>query len=358
MTISLQQLPFDPARMWDEPMIEMTQSALSTFLACPQKYVLRYLMFLQKQGINPALITGSAVHKGLEVLIDPLSPIPRDQRIIPAGFAVDKVFDSALDKTDLLPIGGTDTLDVGRAQAHAILEAWDILYTQDLEKWTIVEKEMRVRIDPSASIQSPLEDRMAGMIDGVMLDEEGIVWILEHKTRSSFRDFSITGLNLNMQCLWYMILCKHVLKKRGKGALHPRGFMYDGMMKPQHRLNAYGWKDLKERMKNAMLEDPAKYFVVQPVPMPDIVVDAALASFRRLIKQIDGLNPSTVYKNFNACGDYGGCPYNVLCQNGADVAKPLEIFQMDGIEQFEFLPRHTELADDVADPEDAVKWGG
>lgn len=356
MTITLEQLPFDPDNLFGKPLVEITQSSLSTFLACPQKFVFRYLMFLDTVKLSMPLLTGSAVHKGLEVFLDPEDVTPMENRVDKAIKDALSVFDKAEERTDLLPVGMDDKLDVGRATACALLEAWYILYSSDFERWKILHKEMKVRSEPDATIHSPLEDRMAGMIDGIIQDEEGKVWILEHKTRSTFHGFSVAGLELDTQALWYMILCKHVLKKKFGAGINPLGFMYDGMVKPQHRLNSNGWRDLKERMKNALLESPEKYFVVQPIPMDEATVTLAREHFARIVKAMDSLTAATVYRNTRACADYGGCPYVPLCKDGADVSRPAEVLQLPAIAQFQFRGLHSELTEDLVKSEDLEKW--
>jgi hypothetical protein len=289
----------------------------------------------------------------MEILLDPDDPTPRDMRMPAALTAVDEKFDRALEKHAL---ANEDTrIEHGRAQAHAILEAWYIIHGSDLDDWTVLHKEMRVRTAPDATIHSPLLDRMAGMIDGVLLDPSGRPWILENKTRKSMMGLTLLGLELNAQVLWYMILCIHTLRKQGK-AIDPLGFIYNGMMKPQHRMNMQGFSDLKARMIAAILDNPDKYFVLEPIPLAMNVVNAALANFARVIAHMDALSPATVYQNLNSCGDFGGCPYAALCRDGANAADPASVFSIPAITQYQITGIHTELEDDLQDTDDLEKY--
>lgn len=362
-TISLDQLPYNVDDLYSNPMIEITQSSAKTFLACKQKYVLRYLMRLNRKGVSPALLVGSAVHKGLETLLDTKSPMPMDKRLPMALRAVDTVFERVTDRADLMALTNDEKLDSCRAQAHSILRAWYIINGSYFEGWSILEAEMKVRPKETASIASPIEDRMAGMIDGLVADPEGEVWILEHKTRRSLGDLNVNTLELDFQALWYVILCLHVLRRRYDEALkenrplprsiHPVGFLYDAIQKPQHRMNAAGFDDLCQRMTEAMISDPDKYFSMSPIRVYSETVDRAYRNFKRIIADMDSLSAATVTMNTSACDDWGGCPFKALCQNGADAANPRGILSLPQLDMYEIAPQHSEL-----EPDDADKWLG
>lgn len=356
--IHLDQLPYNPAEIYNSPLIELTQSSVTTFMSCPQKFVFQYLLRIRRSGISLPLIVGKAVHKGLEIINaagrDPQEN-PYAVRIPMALNAVDDIFETILETKPELCLGLEDRLEHGRAQAHAILRSWWIVYGDVMNEWNMLHKELVVRTSPGVTHQSALLDRMGGMIDGVILDQEGKCWILEHKTRRSLMGLNISSLSLDAQALWYMLLCHMILTRQGISLL-PQGFLYDTMAKPQHRLSANGFNDLVERMHSAMVATPDKYFSMIPISVEKSTLDHALYNFRKIVRHMDNLSPDTVYKNLKACDDYGGCPYKPLCQQHADVADPLSIFKFPELSMYEITDIHVELEEGRTGADEEEKW--
>lgn len=350
MSIPLPQLPYDPSKLYEKPLVELTQSAMSSFTGCKQRYVFRYLMLLRRKGFNINLVTGSAVHAGLEVLIDPADPTPMNQRALKVEQAIHRTFDKVLEKDGNLVLGREDKLEHGRAQALAILDAWWIIFGDDIRKWNFLHKEMKVRSQEGADLSSPLWARGAGMVDGVVQDELGHIWLLEHKTRSQLGNLDVLGLELDFQALWYLYLCYYVLPQRGITNLRPMGFLYNAMQKPQHKLNSKGIKDLRERMRNAMVESPSKYFAIEPIIVEEATIERAARDFHKIVAEIDNLGPDNVFRNTRACDDYGGCPYRSLCRERADASDPESVLTLPSMNMYEIAMPHEELEEDsVAD---------
>lgn len=352
------QPDYDVDTIYDRPLVEITQSALTTFMACPQRYVFRYLMRLSKMGVSIPLLVGSAVHKGLEVLMDPDSPLEQSDKLPFALQAVESKFLSVTKDVRKI-IGIEDKVETGRAQAHALVTCWNVINADTLSEWTLLRSEMKIRSKPTATVLSPHADRRAGMIDGVVKDQDGTVWIAEHKTRRAMGDLNANSLNLDAQALWYIVMCYEQLQADpGWEAGMPKGFLYDALQKPQHRLNAMGFEDLRNRMIAAILADPSKYLSVIPILIEPKIVDMARRNFSKIIHLMDTLNPHWVYMNTKSCDDFGGCPYKPLCQNGAQADNPRSVFDIPQIDLYEILPPHTELEDEAEIDGSLDKWGG
>ncbi len=343
MTISLDQLPYNPETVYDQPLIEVTQSSLQTFLACPQKFAFRYLLLLRPKGVSIPLLVGTAVHAGLEVLLNPEDKRPGSERVDDALKAVEHPF-KYYEEHPELTVGKEDKIEHGRAQAHACVEAWWVINGDDLKDWKIIKTEMNVRAQPSATITSPLQDRMAGKLDGLLQDTHSTNWLLEHKTRSRMDNLDVLGLELDHQALWY--ICMSVIKSKRDGSIPvPDGFLYDAIQKPMHRMTHRGWEDLKNRMFEAMIADPQKYFHLAPIKVEADTLTRAFDNFKRIVEQMDGLTAENVYMNLTSCDDYGGCPYRRLCYNRANAANPKAVLTMPGIDMYEIAQPHEELKD-------------
>lgn len=331
-----------------EPMpqlVEVTQSAMGTYLNCQQRFALRYLYHLRRRGFVSALATGTAVHAGLEVLMTPTrNGIDTPQRLPEALAIVDNHFAKiSEDATDMAMIDATK-LQTAWAQASAIVEAWAIVNAQEVRTWEVKGLECVVRAHPEADTSWHYLDRGAGKLDGLVI-RNGQVLLLERKTRRSLSDFDIMSLPLNMQLLWYAILSDYASRSAPEGTLWQptHGALYDVIAKPQHKLTAKGQHDLQTRMRDAMLADPDRYFCIAPVEWTEGLLDRAYVFFERLVASMDTLARGNIVANKTRCDDYGGCPYKALCLEGADANDPRTVFDCPSIFQYEFVQGHSEL---------------
>ncbi len=341
--ITLETLPDNP---WDgtHHIVEVTQSSVDTFLRCPTKYFFRYMLRLRNRGLSIPLLIGKAVHNGLELLISP--EYPRDQSIFLAMQAMDKVFDDVEEQSDLFATINPDKVEHARAVAHALLRSWWTFYGDEVEDWTLLASEFKVRPKEGVTRDSPLLERMGGMLDGLMQNLAG-VWVVEHKTRSTLSDLNTLGLDLNFQCLWYLILCRHIVESMSEVPEPPKGFLFNAMMKPRHKLKDSADNPLQElidRMMEAINKDPDKYFSMTTVLIPEAVTEHALRSFENMVARMDNLTADTCYQDYRSCDDFGGCPYRGLCKNGITPKSSMEeIADSPYVREFEIRALHEEL---------------
>lgn len=340
--------PYDPDTLYEKPLIELTQSAMGSFTTCQQQYVLRYLMKIVPQAISVALVVGTAVHSVFEYILEPKNAKVKGVKL--AGIIrnmIDTTFDQVIERSDLSWNIDSEKLEKGRAQAHAICRSWQITY--DYKEWfKVLHTELNIRSKPGATIDSPLMDRAAGKIDGIVLDlQTGTPKLLEHKTRFSLKNLNfIEGLPLDHQSIWYMMLYeswrqnpsnKKLVKIKGD----VDGFFYNVIAKPMHRSGTFD--ELVERMVQAMVEKPDQFFSFTSVTVEYEMVERARTNFHKIVKRMDGLDPSNVEMNTKACNMYGGCAYRKLCCAGADVANPKAVLSLPQLDMYRFAPEHEEL---------------
>jgi hypothetical protein len=341
-------------------MVEITQSALGDFAACEQRYVFRYLLRLRRREIALPLLIGSAVHKGFEHLVDPSSALGYDARMPLVRSTVHEEFDKAQEQTDLLTPTVEGKMEQARAQALSLLEAWFIVYGDIFKDWKWIHTEMRIRSQEGACLCSPLVDRMAGMIDGVVIDpDDNLMYLVEHKTRSRMDTLDSNSLDLDAQANWYIILCRVVLTRLQERAgqintLMPQGFFYNAMKKPQHRTPRDDFEGLTKKMVQAIVTEPDKYFSLDRIQIEQQVIDRHWDNFQRMIKRMDSLTPEIVTMNTRACEDYAGCPFKPLCQNCAHAGRPEEVLNLPPIDLYEIAPQHPELEEDAFSSTDKI----
>lgn len=335
------------------PMVEITQSAVDTFLTCKQKYVLRYLMRLAPATTAVHFILGTAFHKAMETIYQPVkgSKAKGYRKRVPQAIAtINQFFDKAVESGD--PLTNTDKLEYARTQCLAMFKAWMIINGGEWEEkhLSIRASELNIRAT-TTSINDPLAYRLAGKIDSVVdatIDGKTGTYILDRKTKAASRrgmDFA-QGLMLNHQMLFYAILYEAYYNRndprrnvRKKAA---NGFYYDVTIKPLHRSGATQ-DELCGRMVDAMVQDPDKYFSFTPIDYTEDMLKAAWTNIRRIVAEMDALTPANVTMSTNRCNDYGGCPYLPLCREGAHVSNPNSVYSLPQIAQYKETDIHIEL---------------
>ena len=325
----------------EHPLVEVTQSSVKCFMACPQRYVFRYLMGIASRGVSIPLLVGSAVHSGLEQLypVDtspgPLDPTAVQERMAWAMAAVRQTFEEYMSSPEYASI--QDQLLKGLAQATAIIESFPRMLDQS--GWFTTQTEQVVRADPLATLDSPLVDRMAGVLDRVVIPNHAEKqWLVEYKTRASLSGYDWTGnLDLDMQVLWYSLLGTAT-------GLDMEGFFYVVMGKPAHRLSAKGWEELRDRMMAAIANDPEKYFACIPLHINYDAVEIMRQNVKMTVARMDALRAGQVEMHTERCTDYAGCPYKALCAAGANANRPDEVMNLPQLGLYQTVRPHSELS--------------
>lgn len=320
------------------PPIAVSQSAMASWLLCPQQWAFRYLYWLAPRLPSLPLIIGEAYHNGLEKLI-------LTERLDLALLEVDKVFDREQAKGEFMTADFFEKLTYAHAQSTACVKAWAYIHSRNLP-FKILHVEQRVFPGPNVKHSSHYLTRMAGKIDGVVQEtESGRLMILEHKTKNTLQGADwVRSLDLDHQAMWYLLLgrVKAVDWELPASGI-VTGFYYDVIMKPKHTA-APSWPSLVERMVEAMCADPQKYTQLVPVLIDQSQVDTHAENISRVLYKMDRPH-EYMHCNFTACNNYynGMCPYWQLCRNGADALIPSTVLERPEVEVFEFLAPFQEI---------------
>jgi hypothetical protein len=301
-------------------------------------YVFRYILGLKPSGANINLITGEAIHLGLEALMKhPESP---ETGLMVMRGDVEQFLHQFTNNPFMLE--QTDKLTVAKAQVLSLLEEWPAYYANFFEEWEVCELELSIRMAEGTLTSDPIAERMAGKLDGILKRRaDNTLWILENKSKRYLTGFNWAGnLELDYQIMWYAIIAK-------MGGYGISGCLYNTIGKPQHRLSKTGYEDLKFRMSNAIAAEPEKYFAMVPIDINEDKLGRMEIHFARVVENIDLLHESEKYiwplMNTSRCGDFGGCPYAPLCQAGADAFYPAEVMNMPEANLYEVVEPHGEL---------------
>ncbi len=337
----------DPAAIEIRPLREVTQSSMRCFLECPQKYVLRYIMWLVPKKPNIAFITGNAFHAGMEALLSPKAKDPLSE----AEDAIDAYFETASESMDVA-LMADEELWRPQAQVHAMLKSWFYTKADDLlHTYEVLAVEQVVRC--SDKHDDPI-DRVGCKLDAMLVErgrpkkgERRCVYVLEHKSRSNqVTNNFVAALDLDTQGLVYVRRASRAIETGQIDVAIPKravvgGFIYNTVVKPQHRTGDYD--QLTAKMQEAMCADPARYFAMIPVLVDTAAVVRHEANWNRIIQAMDSIRPGNICMNTTRCGDYNGCPYAPLCANGADANDPKSVFEPPQIEAFRTEQPHIEL---------------
>lgn len=182
-------------------MITVSNSRLACFRRCPRKYKYRYVDHLASESKSPALVLGSTVHKGLEVLYQmetiELSPQQRAENAM-------KAYDEEVARvaTEMAAAGGGDSERfekdsyMGRQMLKYYLE--EIFPTDD---FTPVSSEMKLEVrvpNPGGKFSWCT---FIGFIDA-LVERDGKLYIMEHKTAKDLKvDHLITDTQVT-QYIW------------------------------------------------------------------------------------------------------------------------------------------------------------
>jgi putative RecB family exonuclease len=148
-------------------MRRLSQTQISTFQACPQRWKLRYVDG-RKEPPSPPLTFGSAIHSGLETFYRNRTAGPSPLEDVLASF------DAELD-----PAAYDSTQDFVRATAdgHAMLGSWYGKHAPDFKPALAVELALQYEIDAVP---------MISILDRVDLGEDGRLRITDYKTGKFF----------------------------------------------------------------------------------------------------------------------------------------------------------------------------
>lgn len=343
-----ESLGVSPAKAMSVSIGEFTQSSIHTFMSCPQKFALNYLLKIRRPGNALALITGSAVHEGFDILLRLRQQFPDGdlaKQVAVAEETVHEYFDERLEH-ELMDPNVLSGMDQSRAQAIACLRGFYIVHGDKIEDWQVIEVEQEVRVDRDhpRNLASKVQNMSAGKIDGIVRTPGGMVLMLEHKTTSSLQFHSGAGLEMDGQLLWYQMLCEIVCDSIGCERID--GVFYNVIAKPQHRTPRDDFKGLVNKMVEAMRESPERYFMPSVIAVDPEKVRMARRNFDRVISLMQYMQDGEGrwVKNLKACRDFGGCQYLPLCAAGADVNDPDAIFDLDEMAVFEVQEKtHMEL---------------
>lgn len=283
-----------------------TQSELSTFGSCAQKWNWRYNQLLDKAGsFSIALMVGSAFHDAMEQFY-----LTKGERVNVATLQFEEhVIPSAADLV---------LLDYWNRVLPQMVNAYSIYYKNDHEQWNVEEIEEEVSVEFQGF-------RLRGKIDLRFAELKGNRYILDHKTSARLTRETVAGWDFRFQFMFYLWL---KLKQNPKEKL--TGYYINAVKKPELRIKKNeSVPEFAQRCFEDMVQEPEKYFYRERFPIPadtmahfeKSVVIPRLTIIRAIgdPKTPRQLAEGMLYnKNTDECQHYTGapCPFIDLCRHG------------------------------------------
>lgn len=288
----------------------VTHTSMHCFMGCRQKYDYRYNKGIVPVGRADSLALGSAVHAGLEMWFK-------------TGLA-----DAAVDAAG----AGDELTDEMRIKAQVLVRKYIEVYA--VEPFSVIDIEHTFEEVPRHPTRRNRSKRVVftGKVDGI-IEKDGELWILEHKTASVADDTYFDAKDFDDQIALYAICISQELKRPVVGAL------YDVILKPRISMKEGESDEEYEARVLASKTGKVKRKVAETIEEFEKRVSDAVSEFnfsRRWIRfdQIDILRKKAafwaashdmvngdIYQNTCAClGGYGACEYLPLCKVRGDVS--------------------------------------
>lgn len=184
----------------EEPIRYINQSELVTFLRCRRKWDWSYIKGLTTDGYNTNLETGSAVHAGLAAYYRGQDPF-------------DAMQDYWLPWVDVLE-DMNPRLEKDIALSGIMMEGYLEWLEEEAEDAGLtpvaVEEKVEMLLKPGIMLH--------GTLDLVQRDEDGRLWLFDHKTTAAFGQLADRRLQMNFQLMTYAVLCEDYFGEAPAGA--------------------------------------------------------------------------------------------------------------------------------------------
>lgn len=193
--------------MTDEGIPVITQSMVNTFTDCPREVYYGTVLGLRPRLEAKPLTRGTWVHALLEARANGEDWLEKHNQIYEEHSA-----NQFLEEVDEL-----------EAEVYNIVSSYDWVHRDDT--WTVIAAEL--------TVERPIFQGKAlyrGRIDLIVMDKQGNVWLVDHKTHRTFPDWEYR--ELAFQHYSYLWACRKApeylaLRHNGKPLPQPKGFVYD-----------------------------------------------------------------------------------------------------------------------------------
>lgn len=324
MAFKLKAKPTKPAvssgeYKWNLYKNGITQSALSTFLICPEKFRLSMEKGLSSEKTTFALEFGDIFHNILDVVYSDFKNLETTSDAQQAAkVAVGHKLSEALINAranNILSSDIEEQLATGYTMADVVLSHYFKRYFKADKKrqWVAMEQEFSNPYQVPGIGFNDIKVPLRGKIDGVYKIGTSL-WQLETKTKGTIDERQLMDkLAFDLQNFFYLLNSKLLYGVR------PAGVLYNVVRRPGLRKNAKETtQQFMDRIDKDIADRPDWYFMRWEVAISKSDFDNWQEEFdRMLIRLVSTVHNKEYFRNSTACNsNYGMCPYLGLCSRG------------------------------------------
>ncbi len=286
-----------------------SQSEITTWDECPEKWYRGYNQRLHLPGISWPLLYGTAVHKNLELHYQGEL---RERCGDGDGFAMLQIPDG------IFPT----------AEQDADLRYWNLILQAQMERyfvhWAAADEALDVIPEGTEQIMETefMGVKLRGKIDMMFRPKKGAIVLRDHKTSSRYSPDLMDSWYYKFQFMFYVWLARRVT------GMKINEFEVNLIVKPQLRLKKdESVESFAARCKADMIQEPDKYFKRIPLPLmkgclEEFETNVLIPKILR-IKALTDVTQSAILpllvrnRNTNNCSRIGmTCPFIPLCVHG------------------------------------------
>ena len=290
-------------------MFTYTQSSLGTFVDCPEKYRLAYV--LGGHGIAPVgellrFVTGKILHKAQEILY---AGHPLKEALAMS----DERYD-AYAKRNLLSPKALQDLEVERCATRAGIIGYAHLYRREIahDKSKIFIKGKPLLVDWIMKIRGR-KYRMRGEIDTIGVKDKK-VYLVETKSASSISSNLKEDVEMSPQTIFYLISYYQMFYKAGQKLR----ILFNYIRKPSIRQrNNESIKAYMQRVSDDYKERPTFYFHRAIIKRTSADILRFKQELINMIRAADRMvRKGGWYRNRRSCNAKGRCQFFDICAYG------------------------------------------
>ena len=283
---------------------QLTNSARSTFLSCPQKYQYSYVYGLAPRKPSIPFLVGGLFHNELDLMYS-----SGDLDVEAMKDRVGEACEEAC-KFPGMRADDSDKIWMQQAIVCGMVKGYKQLYLKkDLETYKIIETE--------GSFNADLSDGWTyhGKKDMVVLrKKDSKLFLMEHKTAGRIDAGYVAKLPMDNQILGYGWAQRRQFGKKFDGVV------YNVTKKPQIRQKqTESLQQFMRRVEDDYYLNPGAYFYREVLTFGDADLDRFGKELVRFVKNIDrAQEENDFYQNAGHCTAMGVCPFMRLCLEGVN----------------------------------------
>lgn len=299
--------------------IGMTQSLLSNFCLCEQRFVYAVNKWKPKKS-SSALVFGSLIHE----LLDKTYTLYDRHKKIALSTQIDNWIELFFEEEKVVGIQ-PDEIEFMKTKAYIMITNYILHWKADFggKKFEQIEKTDSVMLDAGKEIENDNTHDIDVLFrfkkDGLYLDKQHDRWIMESKCYSRIEEEVMAKtLLMDFQNLTYTLTEIELNQKPVKGVLR------NILRNPGNKLNATdNLKTFADRLDKEMKKKPDYYFMRYEIPYSKKDIETFKQSFFKLLCRLNAFilknlsqKGGTPERNYCACEGKYLCPYIDACISG------------------------------------------